>query len=215
MDFRKPLIPSKSPNLPMAPSGYSPQFQEQLSNALRLYFAQVDNINSSVLGPNGGQYIECPNALFFNTATQTPAATDTAYPIVYNETYLGNGLTLTDNSKVYAAVGGVYNFQYSGQLQSTNGSAKDVNIWIARDGVDIGYSTRMFTLSGSGQNLAISFSFNIDVSPNSYVQMKWSTSDTNVSLNASTAVAPHPGTASSVLAVNFIAPLPVVLPTPP
>ena len=42
------LITSKAPNLPMAPGGYSPQFQEQLNNALRLYFSQVDNINQSV-----------------------------------------------------------------------------------------------------------------------------------------------------------------------
>jgi len=37
------LIPPKAPNLPMAPGGYSPQFQEQLNNALRLYFSQLDN----------------------------------------------------------------------------------------------------------------------------------------------------------------------------
>jgi len=42
------LIATKAPNLPMAPGGYSPQFMEQLNNALRLYFAQIDNINQSV-----------------------------------------------------------------------------------------------------------------------------------------------------------------------
>ena len=42
------LFTTKAPNLPMAPGGYSPQFLEQLTNALRLYFSQVDNINQSV-----------------------------------------------------------------------------------------------------------------------------------------------------------------------
>ena len=42
------LITTRAPNLPMAPGGYSPQFLEQLTNALRLYFSQVDNINQSV-----------------------------------------------------------------------------------------------------------------------------------------------------------------------
>jgi hypothetical protein len=37
------LIPSKAPNLPIAPVDYSQQYQDQLNNALRLYFAQVDN----------------------------------------------------------------------------------------------------------------------------------------------------------------------------
>ena len=42
------LITTKAPNLPMAPGGYSPQFIEQLNNALRLYFSQVDNVNQAV-----------------------------------------------------------------------------------------------------------------------------------------------------------------------
>jgi len=42
------LITTKAPNLPMAPGGYSPQYIEQLNNALRLYFSQVDNVNQSV-----------------------------------------------------------------------------------------------------------------------------------------------------------------------
>jgi len=38
-----PLRPSKAPNLPIAPVDYDQQYIDQLSNALRLYFAQVDN----------------------------------------------------------------------------------------------------------------------------------------------------------------------------
>lgn len=34
---------TKAPNLPLAPIEYSQQFQDQLSNALRLYFAQLDS----------------------------------------------------------------------------------------------------------------------------------------------------------------------------
>jgi hypothetical protein len=34
---------TKSPNLPIAPADYSQQYQDQLNNVLRLYFAQLDN----------------------------------------------------------------------------------------------------------------------------------------------------------------------------
>lgn len=37
------LRPSKAPNLLIAPVDYSQQFQDQYSNALRLYFNQIDN----------------------------------------------------------------------------------------------------------------------------------------------------------------------------
>ena len=42
------ILATKAPNLPMAPSGYSPQFTEQHSNVLRLYFNQVDNFTQAV-----------------------------------------------------------------------------------------------------------------------------------------------------------------------
>jgi hypothetical protein len=34
---------TKSPNLPIAPVEYNQQYQDQLNNVLRLYFAQLDN----------------------------------------------------------------------------------------------------------------------------------------------------------------------------
>lgn len=34
---------TKAPNLPLAPMEYSQQFQDQLNNVLRLYFAQLDS----------------------------------------------------------------------------------------------------------------------------------------------------------------------------
>jgi hypothetical protein len=39
------LIATKAPNLPIGPVDYSQQYQDQFSNALRQYFATVDNIN--------------------------------------------------------------------------------------------------------------------------------------------------------------------------
>lgn len=49
-----PLRPSKAPNLPIAPVAYNQQYIDQLSNALRLYFAQVDNYSGAI--SNGGPF---------------------------------------------------------------------------------------------------------------------------------------------------------------
>jgi len=40
---------TKSPNLPIAPVEYSQQYQDQLNNVLRLYFAQLDNPGPSAM----------------------------------------------------------------------------------------------------------------------------------------------------------------------
>lgn len=46
-----PLRPSLAPNLPIAPVDYSQQYQDQFSNALRLYFSQIDNFSANVTIP--------------------------------------------------------------------------------------------------------------------------------------------------------------------
>lgn len=48
------LRPSKAPNLPVSPTEYSQQHNEQLSNALRLYFNQVDNFTQASIIPSSG-----------------------------------------------------------------------------------------------------------------------------------------------------------------
>ena len=209
-------IPSP-PRLPTANEVYTRQDQELFNNALRLYFNQMSNGVQSIAGVNGGRYVDCPNGLFFNTADQTFAVINTAYPVVYNQTYLNNAVALQSGStsRIEVSVGGIYNFQYSGQVLSSSGSAKELAIWIRRDGTDIGYSTRVFTDSTNGHRNTTSWSFNIDLQAGQYIEIVAAVTSTDLWLDAAAAASPVPAVPSSVMSVNFISPLPAVLPTPP
>lgn len=72
------LIPSKAPNLLIAPTDYSQGYQDQLNNALRLYFNQIDSFNQAVSIPDAGATTQRPtkNLLvgqpFFDTTLGTP-----------------------------------------------------------------------------------------------------------------------------------------------
>mgnify|MGYP003342822453 CR=1 FL=1 len=49
MSFTYNIIrPPKAPNLPVGPTDYSQQYQDQFSNVLRLYFNQLDNWFASI-----------------------------------------------------------------------------------------------------------------------------------------------------------------------
>ena len=48
MTYNGNLIPSKAPNLPVAPVEYAQSYQDQLLNALRLYFNQIDNATANI-----------------------------------------------------------------------------------------------------------------------------------------------------------------------
>lgn len=211
------MLPTKSPNMPLSPDVPDRKFMDDLQNALRLYFNQNDNVNGGLLGRNGGQYIECPVGLFFNAADQTFAATGTAYPVVYNATYLNNAVALQtgSTSKIEVSVGGIYNFQYTGQVLSSSASAKTIYLWIKRNGVNIGYSTRAETLTINNGFRGINYSFDIDLAAGEYIELEASVTDTDLKLDAVAATSPHPGIPSSVMSVNYIGPLPDPRPTPP
>lgn len=60
-----PLRPSKSPNLLIAPVDYQQSYQDQLNNALRLYFAQIDNFTQALGGLQAGTTAERPAVNLF------------------------------------------------------------------------------------------------------------------------------------------------------
>ena len=204
-----------APNLPLAQEVYGRQYQDQLNNILRLYFNLLDSSVNNVIGPNGGQYVDCPNGLFFDLGTYSPAAINTGYPLEFKISYLSNAVSIVDDTKITVSVAGVYNFQYSSAVTSTNASLKTVWVWIVRNGTPVGYSTNEYTISGAGTDTVISWNFNIDLDVGEYIEMYWGANDVNVTIGTTAPTPPHPGIPANVIAVNFIAPLPVPRPTPP
>jgi hypothetical protein len=54
------LRPSKAPNLLVAPVDYDQRYQDQLNNALRLYFNQIDTFTGFIAQPISGTSAERP-----------------------------------------------------------------------------------------------------------------------------------------------------------
>lgn len=69
-----PLRPPKAPNLLIAPIEYRQTYQDQLNNALRLYFNQIDNGVASLLSPAGGGLLQFPNGAFYQDGVTTLTA---------------------------------------------------------------------------------------------------------------------------------------------
>lgn len=269
MSFFNFLKKPNNPALPLPTPEYSRTFLDNHNNVLRLFFNQLTNVFDNILGPNGGQFIDCPNGLFFNTQEQIYAANDTAYPVEFDSTYLSNGVALeavtvtagsfvvgvrytivsvgsTDftligaasntvgvvfvatgvgagtgtastKSRISVSVNGVYNFQYTGQVYTLTGSKVEVALWIARNGTDVSYSTRVNTIQSNNHYFEVNWNFDIDLAAGEYIEMRTSIDDhaPNIKLAAFAATSPYPAGASSVLTVNFIAPLPDPRPTLP
>lgn len=65
------LRPPKAPNLPIAPVQYTQQYQDQVLNALRLYFNQIDNFSQPFASNTGGAFLKFPNGAFYQDGVTT------------------------------------------------------------------------------------------------------------------------------------------------
>jgi len=206
-----------APALPIAEQGPLKGYLDTLNNILRLFFNLIIATMNRLTGELGGRFLDIPNGLFYSTADQAIAVINTAQVVSFENTYLSSGVTINggSSSQITVTYSGVYNFQFVAQGVSTSASAKNVYVWIRRDGTDIGYSARHMVLSGSNDSNDISWNFNIDVQAGSYIEMMWSSDDIDTKLDTETAASPHPGEPSAVIAVTFVSALPDPVPTPP
>lgn len=100
LNFKR-LLPQKPPRLPSAPVQYETRFHDQHSDVLRLYFNQIDNVLSSLLGPLGGRFINAPYGAFYDTTNQYDGATTIPYPLRLDSTTYSNGITVEDRVAVF------------------------------------------------------------------------------------------------------------------
>ena len=70
----QPLIAPQQPRLLAAPVQYDAQYQEQYSNALRLYFNQLQNFNQLFTTQTGGALLQFPNGAFHQDGATTLTA---------------------------------------------------------------------------------------------------------------------------------------------
>lgn len=140
---------------------------------------------------------------FSSTITQTAAAINTAYPITLNSTQLSNGVYVgTPTSRVYVDRPGVYNFQFSLQLNKTSAVAKNVFLWYRLNGNDAANSATKVTLQGISAAAVAAWNFVLSMAAGDYFELVWSTDDTGCVIQADVASSPVPAIPSVILTVT-------------
>lgn len=194
------------PALPLAGFEYDRGAVTQKDNVLRLFFNRLTATIGDILSTeDGGKFLYMPRGLFYSTVDQTAALANTGYPVEFENTYIGNGISIggTDNTRITATDDGVYNFQVTLQLEHNNSSAATLWTWINKNGTDQPYGGQKNTIKGN-DDIAVHWNFSIDLTAGQYIEMYWATSDTQLNLHTEAATAPHPGLPSAVVAVSFV-----------
>jgi hypothetical protein len=146
----QPLIAPQQPRLLAAPMQYDAQYQEQYSNALRLYFNQLQNFNQLFTTSTGGALLQFPFIAASDGGLQYATAADTPTIIQWDTLDAGNGFTLNVGNTATAQVGGIYKITYSLQFANNDNAIHDAIVWLRVNGstsaADVANSTTVFTL---------------------------------------------------------------------
>jgi hypothetical protein len=141
-----PLRPPKAPNLLVAPIVYDQRYVDQLTNALRLYFNQIDNGMGFLLSDTGGSSLSLPFVAASDSTDQITADANTPTVVKWNTLEAGNGFTLNSPGSATALVSGVYKITYSLQFVNTDNAIHNAAVWLKVNNVDVPRSTTVFTL---------------------------------------------------------------------
>jgi hypothetical protein len=145
-----PLRPPKAPNLLVAPIVYDQRYIDQLNNALRLYFNQIDNGMGFLLSDSGGASLSLPHIAASDNADQLATASNTPTEVKWDTLESGLGWTLNAPGTATASVAGVYTIRYSLQLANTDNAQHDAAVWLKINTgsgfADVPRSTTIFTV---------------------------------------------------------------------
>lgn len=192
------------PALPLAPEEYQRPYTDQSNNILRLFFNRLVGLIREIISTDdGGKFLYFPRGLFYSTTDQTAAATNTGYPVEFENTYLGNGVSIVDDTEITVSADGVYNFQVTLQLEHNNSSACSLFVWINKNGTDVAYGGHHQSIKGNDYQVS-HWNFSIDLTAGQYIEMYWATDDTDLNLHSEAPTSPHPGIPSAVVAVSFV-----------
>jgi len=211
MPTQKQLLIPAVPAFSSSTDKYSAETQNQNLNVLRLFFIKLTNALSSIIGPNGGSYINTPYGAFQDSTDQAAANTTTAYAITFDTTDFSNSVTLSNSSRLNVQNAGLYNIQFSIQFKNTTNDTQEVDVWFRKNGTDIDKSNSLFGLpprksSGDPSHLIAAMNFYVSLVPNDYIQIMWRTSDVGVSIEqyAAGTSPTRPATPSVIATMNFV-----------
>jgi hypothetical protein len=146
--------------------------------------------------------------VFSDTSSQPIGAVNTPQAVTFNTTDVSNGVSRgSPTSRIVCANAGLYNFQFSMQLQSGSASAKSVYIWPRINGTDVDNSAGVVTVSGAGTQLIASWNYNLSLTAGQYFQLMIASDSTDVSMYhqvAQTSPFALPAIPSVILTVNQI-----------
>lgn len=154
-----------------------------------------------------------PYGAFSNNTDQTAPSAGTTAIVVFDTTEESNGIYLSNTTRINVRNSGIYNVQYSLQLQNSTNDGQYADIWFRINGTDVVRSGSRFGLparksTGDPSHLIGSMNIFLELAANDYVEIAGAVSDVGVTLEhfpADTGI-PRPSIPAVIVTAQYVAP---------
>ena len=145
---------------------------------------------------------------FYDTTTQTNVAS-TARSMSLNTTDITNGVSVSGstnpfNTYIKVENAGVYNIQFSAQVDKTDSGTDEIWIWIRKNGSNLTDTATSVQLQGNEAHYVAAWNFFVNAAAGDYFQLMWYSPDANVRLHAEAAFGVVPGIPSLIVTANRV-----------
>ena len=169
----------------------------------------VSSITGLIRGNGTGAFGTAAYGSFFDLTNQIAVAADSAAAMTLSNTDFSSNVSVQNNSQLRFTNAGVYNIQFSAQIDRSSGTAaQSVKIWLRKNGQDVPASATNLIISGGVNTAAFVASWNFfqNLAAGDEVQLMWSVSNPQVYLAytpASTSPS-RPAIPSLIVTVNQV-----------
>ena len=211
------LLNTTPPRLPTAPQQYEPRFHDQHSDVLRLYFDRLNNNLNSVVGVDGGSYIQSPHAMLMSDQDQANAGITVANQLSFNQPVIQQGIEVRNTDEIWFEQTGQYLVTFTLQVSNRGNAVQEFEVWAGYNGSNYPLSNTRFdvparkSVSVYGHAVpAITGIFPVTNPATEYLTIKWWSDSTDVFLeHYPTNTSPtRPAIPSVIMTVNLISRLP-------
>jgi len=164
---------------------------------------------SSTAGGGGFNTATGSYGSFYDTTTQTNPVANVPRSMSFNSTDITNGVSIsgsTDpfNTYVKTENAGIYNIQFSAQVDKTDGGTDDIVIWLRKNGIDLTDTATTLTLPTNNSKVVAAWNWFVTSAAGDYYQIIWLSADTDLRLFAEPITGTHPGIPSVILTANRV-----------
>lgn len=168
----------------------------------------MSDVNVTVSGNDINVQVGTPAYFgsFYSTQDQASAGANTANKMTLNTTDVSNGVSIVSSSRITIANAGIYNIQFSAQLDKTDSGDDVVDIWLCKNGSNVANTNTQTTLTGNSGKHVAAWNFFVNAAASDYHEICWSSPDASVFLNyiASQSTPTRPATPSVIVTVNKV-----------